>query len=324
MHSEQKTLSHTLALLSQACLNSQESYAYAAQHTRNRDLKLVLKSYAQERAHFCEQLRALVGEPAQEASKTAAGNALGRGWASMRAWFTIRRQSRQRLLMQKAVQSDKDAIALYEDAIRQQLPPEIDKLVRDQLSAFRRAEDRLMSFSAPRRDRALLVRLYEQPEQVEQVVSALEDAGVRRDQVYVADVEQLQPYANDTPDRERARWETMGAAAVVGALLGSLIVLPFAIAQRLYFPQLNGIIADSPTGVLVEYLIGGALVGAVFGLYFSIFIGQDIVEDDAYFYEQSLENGRVLIAVPATSSNRAAVEKAMGLQHQFEVKPQAI
>ena len=36
------------------------------------------------------------------------------------------------------------------------------------------------------------------------------------DQVYVADVEQLQPYANDTPDRERARWETMGAAAVVG------------------------------------------------------------------------------------------------------------
>ena len=119
-----------------------------------------------------------------------------------------------------------------------------------------------------------------------------------------------------------ARWETMVAAALVGAVIGCLIVLPFAIAQRIYFPQLNGLVANSPTGVLIEYLVGGALVGAIFGLYFSIFIGQDIVEDDAYFYEQSLENGKVLVAVPATPTNRADVEKVLGLQHQFEVKPQ--
>ena len=64
---------------------SQESYAYAARVARViACLKLVLKSYAQERAQFCEQLRALAGELAQVASKTAAGSALGRGWASMR------------------------------------------------------------------------------------------------------------------------------------------------------------------------------------------------------------------------------------------------
>ena len=221
-----------------------------------------------------------------------------------------------------AVQSDKDAIAAYEEAIRQQLPPELDRLLQHQLSALRLAENRLVSLAAPRGNGALLVRLYERPEQVDPVVTALEGAGVRRDQLYIADVEHLQPYASDTPDRERTRWETMAAAAVVGARVGCAIVLPFAIAQRFYFPQLNGIIANSPNGVLVEYLVGGAVVGAIFGLYFGIFIGQDIVEDDAYFYEQSLENGRVLIAVPATSSNRANVEKALGLQHQFEAKPQ--
>ncbi len=321
MESEQRSLSHTLSRLSQAVLNSQESYAYAAQHTRNRGLKLLLKSYAQKRAQFREQLCSFAGESTALAPQPT-GSALGRGWASMRAWFTIRRQSRQRMLMQKAVQSDKDAIAVYEDAIRQQLPPELGRLLQEQLSALQQAENRLVALAAPRSDGALLVRLYERPEQVEPVVTALEGAGVRRDQVYIADVERLQPYVNDTPDRERARWETMAAAAVVGALLGCVIVLPFAIAQRLYFPQLNGIIANSPTGVLVEYLVGGAFVGAIFGLYFSIFIGQDIVEDDAYFYEQSLENGRVLIAVPATPNNRADVEKALGLHHQFEVKPQ--
>lgn len=321
MESQQASLSPTLSRLSQACYDSQESYAYAAQHTRNRGLKLVLKSYAQERAQFQEQLRRFAHEPAP-LTPQGTGNVLDRGWASMRAWFTIRRQSRQRMLMLKALQSDKTAITVYEDALRQQLPSELDALVRSQLAALHQSENRLTSLAAPRRDGALLVRLYERPEQVVQVVSALEGAGVQPDQVYVADVDHLAPYVNDKPDRERARWETMVAAALVGAVIGCLIVLPFAFAQRIYFPQLNGIIADSPTGVLVEYLVGGALVGAIFGLYFSIFIGQDIVEDDAYFYEQSLENGKVLVAVPATPTNRADVEKVLGLQHQFEVKPQ--
>jgi len=320
MQPEQKSLSHTVSRLSQACHNSQESYAYAAQHTRNRGLKLVLKSYAEERAQFQEQLRAFAGDTAPVAAP-AGGNVFSRGWASMRAWFTIRRQSRQRLLMQKAMQSDKAAVAEYEEAIRQQLPPALDRLLHDQLSTLQRAENRLVSLAAPRRDEALLVRLYERPEQVTQVVSALEGAGVQRDQVYVADVGRLQPYTDDAPARERARWETMAAAALVGALIGCAIVLPFAIAQRLYFPQLNGIIAHSPTGVLIEYLVGGAFVGAIFGLYFGIFIGQDIVEDDAYFYEQSLENGKMLVAVPATPANRPDVERVLGLQHQFEVKP---
>jgi hypothetical protein len=321
MESQQTSLAPILSRLTQACHASQEAYADAAQHTRNRGLKLVLKSYAQERAEFQEQLRTFADEPAT-AVVQATGSALYRGWASLRAWFTIRRQSRQRMLMQKALESDKVAIDAYEDALRQPLPAELDTLLRDHLSALYQAEGRTMSLAAPRRDGALLVRLYERPEQVVQVVSALEGAGVQRDQVYVADVERLAPYSNDRPDRERARWETMAAAAVAGAAIGCLIVLPFAFAQRIYFPQLNGIIADSPSGVLIEYLVGGALVGAIFGLYFSVFIGQDIVEDDAYFYEQSLENGKVLVAVPATPTNRADVEKVLGLQHQFEVKPQ--
>jgi hypothetical protein len=195
--------------------------------------------------------------------------------------------------------------------------------VHRQLAALYAAERRLASLAAPRSGNTMLVRLYERPDQAEQVVSALEGAGVARDQVLVADVERLRPYEQDTEGRQRTRFETMLAAALVGAVLGALILLPFAIALRIYFPQLNGFFADTPAGLLLEYVIGGALVGAIFGLYFSIFIGQDIVEDDAYFYEQSLENGRVLVAVPATANNRPAVEQVLGLQHQFEVKPQA-
>lgn len=321
MQPETQTLAQHLSRLSQALQNSQEAYAYAAQHTRNRGLKLVLKSYAQQHAEFQDQLRTLA--PAGEAAPHTTGSALGRGWASMRAWFTIRRQSRQRLLMEKALQSEKDTITAYEEALRASLPAQAQQIVQEQLTALRRTVSRLAALAAPRRDGTLLVRLYERPEQLDQVVSALEGAGVQREQVYIADVQRLQPYADDTSGRERARWETMAAAALVGALVGAAIILPFAIALRLYFPQLNGIFTDSPTGVLVEYLVGGALVGAIFGLYFSIFIGQDIVEDDAYFYEQSLENGQVLIAVSATPANRAEVEKALGLLHQFEVKPQA-
>ena len=126
MQSEQTPLSPILNRLSQACYASQEAYADAAQHTRNRGLKLVLKSYAQERAQFQAQLRTFADEPAARVAQ-ATGSALGRGWASLRAWFTIRRQSRQRMLMQKALESDKAAIAAYEDVLRQPLPLALDK-----------------------------------------------------------------------------------------------------------------------------------------------------------------------------------------------------
>ncbi len=327
MQPEPNSLSSLVDRLSQANWNSQEAYAYAAQHTRNRGLKLVLKSYAQERALFQEQLRSLPaaqagGSPAAASGASAA--AVGRGWTSIRAWFTIRRQSRQRLLLQKARQRDQDAIALYEDVIRKQAPAAADELVHTQLAALRRAQKRLVALQDRGQGSALLVRLYEEPQMVAPVMAALEDAGVAGDDVYIADVAQIQLTADDAPARERARWETMAAAAVVGALIGAIIVLPFAFAQRIYLPQVNGIFTDSPSGVLLEYLVGGALVGAIFGLYFSIFIGQDIVEDDAYFYEQSLEKGKVLLAVPATSANRNAVEKALGLQDQVEIKPQPV
>jgi hypothetical protein len=53
-------------------------------------------------------------------------------------------------------------------------------------------------------------------------------------------------------------------------------------------------------------------------------MGQDIVEDDEYLYAESLQNGNTLIAVTASPNNRPTVEKALGLQHQFEVQPSAV
>lgn len=321
MPSESTSLSRTLSLLSQACLDSQQAYAYAAQHTRNRGLKLLLKSYANERAYFQEQLREL-GEPLPETITThESSGALSRGLANVRAWFMVRRQTRQRLLLHKAMEAEQAAVTAYSQALNEELPAAAQSVVRSQLASLRQAVKRLDALAARRTGDAMLVRLYDQPAQVEQVVQALAGKGVAQDEIYVADVQKLSPDADDAPERERSRWETMLAAALIGAVLGAIIVLPFALALRMYLPQINGIFATSPNGVLLEYVIGGFLVGAIFGLYFSIFIGQDIVEDDAYFTAQSLDQGTLLVAVGANSANRAEIERVLGLQHQFEVQP---
>jgi hypothetical protein len=328
MPSESTSLSRTLGDLSQACLNSQQAYAYAAQHTRNRGLKLLLKSYAHERAQFRVQLRELGGPASAEITTSASSGAFGRGLANVRAWFTVRRQTRQRLLLHKVVEAEQAAIAAYTNALAEQpeqplsaAPSAAEATLRSQLNAFQQAEKLLNALAARRSGDAMLVRLYERPDQVQQVVDALTGTGVAQDDIYVADVQQLTPDAADAPERERSRWETMAVAALLGAIIGALIVLPFAVAQRIYFPQVNGIFATGSMGVLLEYVVGGMLVGAIFGLYFSIFIGQDIVEDDAYFTAQSLDKGTLLVAVPATAANRAEVERVLGLQHQFEVQP---
>ena len=323
MPSESTSLSRTLNHLDQVCLNSQQAYAYAAQHTRNRGLKLLLKSYAQERAQFRQELRELAKPESAEITASESSGALGRGFANVRAWFTVRRQTRQRLLLNKAAETEGAAISAYTAALSEPLPPAVEGTLRTQLAALRQAEGRLGALAARRQGDATLVRLYERPEQVQSVVAALTNTGVPREEIYVADVRQLEPDAADAPERERSRWETMLAAAIIGAVIGAVIMLPFAIAQRIYFPQLNGIFATTPMGVLLEYLAGGLLVGAIFGFYFAIFIGQDIVEDDAYFTAQGLDKGTLLLAVPATGANRAAVERVLGLQHQFEVQPKS-
>ena len=122
MPSESTSLSRTLNLLNQACLNSQQAYAYAAQHTRNRGLKLLLKSYAGERAHFREQLREL-GEPlGGEIAAGESSGALGRGLTNVRAWFTVRRQTRQRVLLHKAMEAEQAAVTAYTQALNEGLP----------------------------------------------------------------------------------------------------------------------------------------------------------------------------------------------------------
>lgn len=321
MPSESTALARILANLSQVCRNSQQAYAYAAQHTRNRGLKLLLKSYAQERAHFQDQLREQGAVRSSDFPDRQAGGAFRRGLASVRAWFVVRRQARQRLLLHEVMAAERAASAAYREAESAQLPPALASLVRSQHASLQGAQRRLEALAAQRTGAAVLVRLYDEPAEVERVVNNLHGTGIAADDIYVADVRQLTPDKNDAPQRERSRWETMAVAALLGGVIGVLIVLPFALALRIYLPQVNGIFATTPAGVLLEYVVGGLLVGAIFGLYFSIFIAQDIVEDDAYFTAQGLDKGTLLVAVPATAANRADVERVLGLQHQFEVQP---
>lgn len=340
MQNTDSNLAVTLNRLLDACSTSQNKLNQAAQQARNRGLKLLLKSYAQTHADYCAELQQLIapGSPAGGAAASTSGAAadsaaaapaaaadggLKQGWTSMRAWFTVRRQSRQRMLIREAQHSEQSAVAEYEQALRANLPANAQAVVERQLAGLRATEQRLGALAAPRTDEALLVRLYDSPDTANRIVDALVAAGIGQQGIYTADVERINVAADDTPNRERARWMTMAAAAIFGAVVGMIIVLPFAIGQRIYFPQLRGILTDSPNGVLLEYLLGGALVGAVFGLYFSIFIGQDIVEDDAYIYAESLDNGRTLVAVATNPTTRPTVERLLGLQHQFEVKPQA-
>jgi hypothetical protein len=104
-------LDHVLDPLIQVCITSEQRYLAAAQHARNRGLKLVLKTYAEQRIRFARQLRDIVrqaeggavtnADPDHPAASNT-GEAMNRGWNNIRAWFTVRRQSRQRLLLRAA------------------------------------------------------------------------------------------------------------------------------------------------------------------------------------------------------------------------------
>jgi uncharacterized protein (TIGR02284 family) len=308
--------------LIELCRASERRHFDAAQHARNRALKLILKTSAEQRSRFGAELAELSASDQNTPNQPDAATAgLDRGASNLRSWFTLRRQRRQRVAMQNALNADTEAIAAYEEAINQNPAPAVATVLNRQLGELRLAAKRLAAMSAPSTERTLLVRLYEEDATADQVVRTLQENGVPRDQIYSAPVEQAGVYAKDNDERTRSRGETWVAGALWGGLLGLVVMLPFAIAQRLFLPQLPSVVLDGPYAVMIEWLLAATIAGAFIGSVFSLLIGQDIAEDDAYLYEESLEHGRRMVAVFTAPEQRASVEQILGLRHQFEVDP---
>jgi uncharacterized protein (TIGR02284 family) len=143
----------TLNNLIETCRDGQTGFHSAAEGVMDSKLKSLFGQYSQQRAQFVGELqgevRRLGGDPQNTGSVAAA---LHRGWMDIKSAVTGKDEHR---ILEECERGEDSAVRNYEDALTQNLPPEVMSVVQRQYKDIREAHDRIRNL----RDRTRTARV---------------------------------------------------------------------------------------------------------------------------------------------------------------------
>lgn len=300
---------------------STKNFYAAAEQMENRAIKLLLKAYSQERAHFARELQAALPQAENTAERSASPlNFFSRGWLDLKAAMVVRRQRRHQVLLEDLLQLEINVLDTYAKAVVLSLPPNLQTIVKRQYERVRAVDNRV-ELLAKQLERRLALRLFNTSEDVEGAIRRLDQMGIPSSDLTIIPIEDITFYQNDQQARPRATREAIMTGGLLGLLVGGALGLLYGSFHRFYFPELNGFLATTPIGVMLEMGLYGALIGLLFSVVFSTLIASSAAETDTYLYEDSFQNGDTLLVVFTEANNITAAERAIGLKHEHEIEP---
>ncbi len=288
---------------------SERGFATAAEHVKNRGLKIHLKSYAEQRAQFAEALRQAVLQLGWEV--TYVNNPLAgihRGWIDIVATLTIGRMNQARMVLHEVLRGEELALHRYQEACREQHLPAINLLLEEQMAQIRAAHEHLSGIIAYQPN-VLLVQLFERSDSAQTALANLLAAGVAAADVQITPVAQIRRYTHT--DHRQLLLESTVACALMGMVVGICLGLMTSIPL-----MLSGMLAG--IGGFGVPLWSGALVGIAGGIIFGLLIGQGIGEDDAYFYQTGLSDGSTVVSVRAANAPAQQAHQILEMQRNEE------
>lgn len=315
----------TLTDLLRAVDESERNLYTAAEQTDNRATKLLLKAYAQQRAAFAQQLRAAMAQLNRDAGTLMTASPSGffqRGWSELRAALTVRRQYRQRLLLQDLLPHEEATLNSFAQAEAMGLPATVQTVVRQQHEQLRRTYRRL-ELLAGETQQQLVLRLFDEAHAADEAVNHLEENGIAADAIAVTAVNNVPIYRDDVESRSHATREAIFTGTLLGFVTGAVLGIIYGLFHITMFPEINGFIASEPVGIVFEIMVYGGLIAAFFSLIFSSLISRNTAESDAYLYQDSFQQGDRLVAVFAKPKDVSKIERIIGLQHKHEIEPVA-
>jgi uncharacterized protein (TIGR02284 family) len=300
--------------LSRLCKDSERGFRVAAESVDNRGLKMLFKTYAQQRAQFAAELaqevERLGGQPRFERGRGGSFLAvLHRGWIDIRAAMTIGQQNTENFVLSEALRGENAAVQQYEKSLKNDLPAVITTVVERQYARVKEVRDQVMRMGERARTR-LVVRLFDSAEDMERAQAALQTAGFNQEGMKtVAMDEVISVYQDDQTGS--ATMESGVTGAFMGSIIGGLIGL-IAGVSILLTPGNSATMMEG-LGTFASLAIVGALAGALFGALIGSLIGRGMKEEDEFLYDDSVRYGRVLLMVQ--SENKRAAEAAH-IMHQ--------
>ncbi|MEM7133957.1 MAG: PA2169 family four-helix-bundle protein [Chloroflexota bacterium] len=271
---------------------SERGFEAAAQHVKNRGFKIVLKTYAQQRKAFAQELSLLLNvssgdAPAKMFRLRSLFAMLHRGWLDIRAAMTIGREAVEGMMSREALRVEEKIVAAeYQQALTLALPEVVIDLIQKQLTQLEAVVDQL-ALLAGKDNQRLLIQLYDSNPQVNGALRNLHQIAGPTEDVEIYKVQEFM---------ERYECNCYGSRMLEGTSVGAFAGMFLGIISTL----LLGLVAmwgvGSPTSTTLLWLtISGAGFGILLGGLFGFLLSHATSEDDEYIYQKSLQDDAVLL-----------------------------
>ncbi len=291
----------TLLYLYRIIESGEKGYAVAAANVSNPGLKVLFKSYAQQRARYKAEILAELSRLGNsDRPRSSFRGALHRGRIDIFAAMTIGKDEREMVVLKEVNVGEKVALHTYENALKRDLPDEICEVIAQQYAEVQKTVE-CIHLMRGKQGKRLVVKLFENTNAVEGVVRNLQEVGFHLEEIEslrLGDAIQLYDARGTTVS------ETVISGSVGGALWGNVIgALAGFGAQSVTHLDPFGT-ASSPVWYL--FALAGIAAGALIGGMLGFAIGVGISEEDTYRYDQSMKNGHTILLITVDITRASA------------------
>jgi uncharacterized protein (TIGR02284 family) len=269
----------------------EKGYAVVASNVRTRALKILYKSYAQQRFQFKEEIFAEIQRLGGHARPGS--NFLGlvhRGRIDIFAALTIGAENVEKVVLKEVLLGEKVAVKAYEKTLKKDLPPETRDILERQFDEVRNVVEQVRLLKG-QNGKQLVLRLYDSKTDAEEALQSLKRDGFSETAI------EMESW-NHGIHRELYKGrgttilETMISGAVGGAIWGSVAGGLAAIG----IIQVSAFSSEKAAPVSIVFAILGLIAAGIFiGGALGFFIGLGIKSDDNSLYQDSLQHGDVVV-----------------------------
>lgn len=304
-----KGMIRRLNRLYRLCRAGEKGFEVVARNASNRGLKVVLKSYAQQRAQFAnelgEEILRLGGEVSERRSFRGV---VHRGRIEIRAALTIGAHNEENVCLGEAMHGENAVVKAYKECLDHDMPAETRKLIELQFEKVQKARDQVDLLRGHSGDR-LVVRLFDSGTDADAAIEALKQADFDPSAIDVVDVKEV----TSVYEGEGISANDALVSGAIGGGLWGIIIGAAAGVGALFIPGMGTMVADSRFGTWLAITLAGLIVGAFFGLILGFLIGHGVSEADSYLYDESVRYGTKLLQL-LTNNDRAP--EAARILHQ--------
>ena len=268
----------------------EKGYAVSASNVNNQGLKILLKSFAQQRARYKSEILAEIQRLGGNAKpRSSIRGALHRGRIDIFAALTIGNKERERVVLNEVVLGERIAVRTYESVLKKELPVETRKIIERQYEEVLKVVEQIHLMRGLNGKR-LIVQLFDAEKYANAAIKKLKNAEVAPEsiqKIVIHDTDELYKGKGTTV------FETSVSGAVGGALWGSVIgaIAGASAEQAASVVSSVGGALDLWSLIAFAGIAAGSLIGGILGYV----IGVGISEDDLYLYDQSMVQGKTIL-----------------------------